>query len=109
MLTAAQAGAEGASGNKGPFTACAPFVEHAAGIELPDRPEARRHRGCRGDNRSPAGRGDGPAADDRHLAVMLARSAASSMAFEQEAVFFHHPVDALCVDRGLTFRSPLAL
>jgi hypothetical protein len=23
--------------------------------------------------------------------------------------FFHHPVDALCVDRGLTFGSPLAL
>jgi hypothetical protein len=37
------------------------------------------------------------------------RSAASSMAFEQEAVLFHHPVDALCVDRGLTFGSPLAL
>jgi hypothetical protein len=49
------------------------------------------------------------AADDRQLAVMLARSAASSMAFEQEAVLFHHPVDALCVDRGLTFGSPLAL
>jgi hypothetical protein len=48
-------------------------------------------------------------ADRRHLAVMLARSAASSMAFEQEAVLFHQPVDALCVDRGLTFGSPLAL
>ena len=47
--------------------------------------------------------------DRRHLAVMLARSVASSMAFEQEAVLFHRLVDALCVDLGLTFESPLAL
>ena len=33
MLTAAQAGAEGAFGNKDPFAACAPFVEHAAVID----------------------------------------------------------------------------
>src|SRR6516162_3031896 len=33
--------------------------------QLPDRPEARRHRRCRGDNRRPTGRGDGAAADDR--------------------------------------------
>jgi transposase len=33
--------------------------------QLPDRPEACRHRGCGGDNRSPTGRGDGAAADDR--------------------------------------------
>ena len=32
MLTAAQAGREGASGNKEPFAACAP-VEHAAGLD----------------------------------------------------------------------------
>jgi transposase len=32
--------------------------------QLPDLPEARRHRRCRGDSRSPTGRGDGPAADD---------------------------------------------
>ena len=34
MLIAAQAGAEGAFQNKDPFAACAPFVEHAAGIDL---------------------------------------------------------------------------
>ena len=33
MLTAAQAGAEGAFGNKEPFAACAPFVKHAAVID----------------------------------------------------------------------------
>jgi hypothetical protein len=48
-------------------------------------------------------------ADRRHLAVMLARPAASGVAFEQEAVLLHQPVDTLRVDRGQTVGSPLAL
>jgi len=31
------------------------------------------------------------------------------MAFEQEAVLLHEPIDALGVDRGQTVGSPLAL
>ena len=48
-------------------------------------------------------------ADRRHLAVVLAHSPASGMAFEQEAVLLHQPIDALGVDRGQTVGSPLAL
>src|SRR5271165_406586 len=46
--------------------------------------------------------------DRRDLAVMLTRSPAPGMAFEQEAMFFHQPVDALGIDRGQTVGSPLA-
>src|SRR6266446_9454795 len=48
-------------------------------------------------------------ADRRHLAVVLAYPPASGMAFEQEALLFHQPIDALGVDRGHTVGSPLAL
>jgi hypothetical protein len=40
---------------------------------------------------------------------MLARPSVVGMAFEQEAVLLHQPVDALGVDRGQTVGSPLAL
>ena len=48
-------------------------------------------------------------ADRRHLAVVLAWAPPTGMAFEQEAVLLHQPVDALGVDRGQTVGSPLAL
>jgi hypothetical protein len=34
MLTVTQAGAEGVSGNKDPFAACVPFVDHGARYRL---------------------------------------------------------------------------
>ena len=47
---------------------------------------------------------------DRHdLTIMLARPPASGVAFEQETVLLHQPVDALGVDRGQTVGSLLAL
>src|SRR5271170_7652471 len=46
--------------------------------------------------------------DRRHLAVVLACSPASGMAFKQKAMLFHQPVDALGIDRGQTVGSPLA-
>src|SRR5437868_3630965 len=39
-------------------------------------------------------------ADRCHLAVMLARAPAAGMAFEQEAMLLHEPIDALGVDRA---------
>ena len=48
-------------------------------------------------------------ADRGDLAVMFARPPASGMAFEQKAMLLHQPIDALGVDGGLTFGSPLAL
>src|SRR6516225_2300268 len=47
--------------------------------------------------------------DRRHLAVVLACSPASGMAFEQKAMLLHQPVDALSIDRGQTVEWPLAL
>ncbi len=47
-------------------------------------------------------------ADRRDLAVMLAGPVAD-MAFEQEAMLLHQPVDARKIDRGQTVGSPLAL
>src|SRR6185503_5876415 len=38
----------------------------------------------------------------RHVAVMLARSPAAGVAFEQEAMLLHEPIDALGVDWGQT-------
>ena len=40
---------------------------------------------------------------------MLARASTTRVAFEQEAVLFHQPIDALRIDRGQTGGSPLAL
>jgi hypothetical protein len=40
---------------------------------------------------------------------MLARAPAASVAFEQEAMLLHQPIDALGIDRGQTVGSPLAL
>ena len=48
-------------------------------------------------------------ADRCHVAVMLARAPAAGMAFEQEAVLLHQPIDALGVDRGQTIGWSLAL
>jgi hypothetical protein len=47
--------------------------------------------------------------DCRDFAVMLAQAPTSGMAFEQQLVFFHQPVDALGIYRGQTVGSPLAL
>ena len=48
-------------------------------------------------------------ADRGDLAVMLARSPASGMAFKQQTVLLHQPINALGVNRSLTCGSPLAL
>src|SRR5438105_1173989 len=48
-------------------------------------------------------------ADRCHLAIVFAHPPASGMAFEQEALLLHQPIDALGVDRGHTVGSSLAL
>jgi len=43
------------------------------------------------------------------LAVVIAATAVSGVASQQQAMLFHQPIDALGVDRGQTVGSPLAL